>query len=229
MAQATPSRNSAGPVHHGRSAPSGPRLNVAYTSSCRPVTEPVLPSSLSRTDTPATRTRTTTVSQPRPCISVPRVRPSAPPNTAADPTRLTRATYGPPTSTTTAISPPMAGSRPSDGLCAAKPAASGTHTAMAARSISGQGGGARFGRTISTSQSGATASRTRAFAAWRGSCLSSPPVFPEHCPRHAPRHARRPVPARGCSAASTSTPGWRMSGSRCVPRSAAAASAPSGC
>ena len=173
IAQATPSRNSTGPIHHGRSAPSGPRPNDAYTNSCSPVTAPVLPSSLTSTDTPATRTRTTTVIQPRPWIKVPMVSPAAPPNTVADPTRLTRARYGPPTSTTAAISPPMAGNRPSAGLCAASPAASGTPMASAARTISGQGGRARCGRTISTSQSGATASRT--LAACRGSSLSSPP------------------------------------------------------
>ncbi len=182
IAQATPSRNSSGPIHHGRSAPSGPRPNDAYTSSCSPVTEPVLPSSLISTDTPATSTSTTTVIQPRPWITVPMVSPTAPPNMVADPTRLTRARYGPPTSTTAAISPPMAGSRPSAGLCPASPAASGTQMARAARSMSGRGGRARCGRTISTSQSGATASRT--LAACRGSSFSvASPLSPKGSPR----------------------------------------------
>ena len=66
MAQATPMRNSNGPVHHGRSPPSGPRPSEANTSSCRPTTEPVLPISLTTTETPASRTSTTTAVQPRP-------------------------------------------------------------------------------------------------------------------------------------------------------------------
>ena len=147
MAQATPMRNSSGPVHHGRRPPSGPRPSEAYTSNCRPTTEPVLPISLTRTETPATRTSTTTAIQPRPWIAAPMVRPTAPPNTAADPTRFSRARYGPPTSTTTVISPPMAASRPGARLPESSPAASGTQIASAARIISGQGTGTRFGRT----------------------------------------------------------------------------------
>ena len=166
-------RNSSGPVHHGRRPPSGPRPSEAYTSNCRPTTEPVLPISLTRTETPATRTSTTTAIQPRPWIAAPMVRPTAPPNTAADPTRFSRARYGPPTSTTTVISPPMAASRPGARLPESSPAASGTQIASAARIISGQGTGTRFGRTRSTSQSGATASRT--LAACRGSSFSAPP------------------------------------------------------
>ena len=103
-----------------------------------------------------------TASQPCPWITDPIASPAAPPNTAAELTRLTRFRYEPPVSTIVPCSPPVAGSTPSVPLPAAKATESGTQTASTARIMPGHGTGAGCGRTTSASQSGTTAARTAA-------------------------------------------------------------------
>ena len=146
----------------GRSAPTGPMPSAVYTSSCSPVAEPMSPTALSTPDTPATATRAITASQPWPCTTDPMTRPAAPPNTAALQTRFTRLRYGPPVSAIVPRIPPIAGSTPRARWPSASDTDSGTQIARTARIISGQGTGARRGRTTSASQSGTTASRTAA-------------------------------------------------------------------
>src|SRR5580693_9056154 len=109
---------------------------------------------LSRAEVPATTMRATTAIQPWPWMSEPIVRPAAPPNTAAVPTRRSRVAYAPPLSTTMPSSPPMAISNPIARWPDAIPAASGTQIAMPARSISAHGTGAGRGRTAVTSHGG---------------------------------------------------------------------------
>ena len=155
---------------------------------------------VSTPDTPATTTSATTAIQPRPWIADPMARPTAPPNTAAELTRLTRCRYEPPVSAIVPSSPPMAGRIPIAALPSPKATDSGTLIASAARIMSGQGSGAGFGRTTSASQSGTTAARIAAArpprVLIRAGLRSSPPgsmhsIFLPNGPWWRPYHLRR--------------------------------------
>src|SRR5580692_6119884 len=133
---------------------------------------------LSRAEVPATTMRATTAIQPWPWMSEPIVRPAAPPNTAAVPTRRSRVAYAPPLSTTMPSSPPMAISSPNTRWPDAIPA----------RSISARGTGAGSGLTAVTSHAGTMSVSQPATAGVRsrGACCHIPVTTPSlagHSPR----------------------------------------------
>lgn len=125
-------------------------------NNCSPMTEPTAPSRARTADTPAITTTAITAIQPRPWISVPMSSPGAAPKRAAAPMRRTRCQYGPPLSSMTATSPPIAGSSASSFRPIANPAAIGAQTASTASVIAPQGTGAFLGRRTSAIHSGMT-------------------------------------------------------------------------
>src|ERR1700758_1909509 len=107
------------------------------------------------------------------------ISPSAPPNTAAVPTRLPRARTGPPLSIRMLISPPIAGSSPTMRCPVMTPAASGTQIASTARSMVPHGGGTFAGRITSASQSGATPLSQSGTVLTRPTNPDRPPGLPD--------------------------------------------------